>query len=85
MATPVSQLFSAYTQSFSSIKNWKKHAESLLLWRGMLVQLRDGEHSICGRVAGLGPSGGIMLEHFGIQEEFCSGSLHLITNESANG
>ncbi len=81
----VSQLFSAYTQSFSSIKDWKKHAESLLLWRGMLVQLRDGDHSICGRVAGLGPSGGIMLEHFGIQEEFCSGSLHLITNESANG
>ncbi|MBE6440766.1 MAG: biotin--acetyl-CoA-carboxylase ligase [Desulfovibrio desulfuricans] len=73
----VTRLHSAYSILRSSPGEWRKRAEALLLWRGRHVELHDGTRSVCGRLAGLGPSGGLLLECAGVIDEFFSGSLHL--------
>ena len=73
----VKQMFSAYKNGHTFSTQWRARAEALLLWRGQRVELRDDEHSVSGRLAGLGPAGGLCLNMHGRLEEFFSGSLRL--------
>lgn len=73
----VKHMHSAYKNGFSLSEQWKTRAEELLLWRGRNVELVDGGRSVCGRLEGLTPAGGLRLLRNGRCEEWLSGSLRL--------
>ena len=75
--TLVKRMFSAYINCHSFPEEWRARAESLLLWRGENVELRDDERIVRGWLAGLGTSGGLCLNINGRLEEFICGSLRL--------
>ena len=75
--TLVKRMFSAYIGCHSFPEGWRSRAESLLLWRGENVELRDDDHIVRGWLAGLGTSGGLCLNINGRLEEFICGSLRL--------
>ena len=75
--TLVKRIFSAYIGCHSFPEGWRSRAESLLLWRGENVELRDDERIVRGWLAGLGTSGGLCLNINGRLEEFFCGSLRL--------
>ena len=75
--TLVKRMFSAYIGCHSFPEGWRKRAESLLLWRGENVELRDDGNIVRGWLAGLGTSGGLCLNINGRLEEFICGSLRL--------
>ena len=78
----VKRMYSAYIHCHSFSGQWKNHADGILLWRGKNVELRDDGRSVRGWLAGLGPAGGLCLNHNGRLEEFFSGSL-LLTGRAA--
>lgn len=71
----VMRMNSAYVNCHSFPGQWKKYADSLLLWRGKDVELRDDGRIVRGWLTGLGPAGGLCLNQNGRLEEFFSGSL----------
>ncbi len=73
----VKRMFSAYIGCHSFPEGWRARAESLLLWRGENVELRDDDRIVRGWLAGLGTSGGLCLNINGRLEEFICGSLRL--------
>ena len=75
--TLVKRMFSAYINCHSFPEEWRARAESLLLWRGENVELRDDDRIVRGWLAGLGTSGGLCLNINGRLEEFICGSLRL--------
>ena len=75
-------IHSAYIDCHSFSEQWKKRADSLLLWRGKNVELRDDGRIVRGWLAGLSPAGGLCLNRNGRLEEFFSGSL-LLTGRAA--
>lgn len=75
--TLVKRMFSAYINCHSFPEGWRARAESLLLWRGENVELRDDDRIVRGWLAGLGTSGGLCLNINGRLEEFICGSLRL--------
>lgn len=75
--TLVKRMFSAYINCHSFPERWRTRAESLLLWRGENVELRDDDRIVRGWLVGLGPSGGLCLNINGRLEEFICGSLRL--------
>lgn len=78
----VKRMYSTYTNCHSFFRQWNSHADDILLWRGKNVELRDDERVVRGWLAGLGPAGGLCLNHNGRFEEFFSGSL-LLTGRTA--
>lgn len=81
----VMRMHSAYINCHSFSAQWKKHADSLLLWRGKDVELRDDGRIVRGWLAGLGPAGGLCLNQNGRLEEFFSGSLLRTGRAAAKG
>lgn len=75
----VTHVYLAYTLLRDSPDAWRRRAESLLLWRGRRVVLREGKSCVCGYLAGLGPSGALLLERAGMTESFFSGSVQLLS------
>lgn len=78
----VMRMHSAYIDCHSFSGQWKKRADSLLLWRGKDVELRDDGRIVRGWLTGLSPAGGLCLNQNGRLEEFFSGSL-LLTGRAA--
>lgn len=71
----VNCIISVYNNARTFADTWRLRAEAFLLWKSRIVIVADGQIEHKGRLAGLSPSGGLLLEtKNGIQECF-SGSL----------
>ena len=71
----VNRMVSAYGNAHIFVSSWRERAEALLLWKGDMVMVEDGQTVQKGRLAGLWSSGGLRLETESGALECTSGSL----------
>jgi len=78
--TLVKRAFSAYDIARYCAEQWHLWINTLLLWHGHAVELRDEEQIVSGILEGLAPNGAVRLLSPDGFDERLSGSLSLAEN-----